>query len=84
MRQEELSEEDYSEYKSLYDTRVALPIDHPDKWFNMSHYLKHYNNLDVEPLVEALTTCFEKFHQYFGVDPGTVIILEDKIYHGFI
>lgn len=75
MRQEELSEEDYAEYKLLYDTRLALPNDHPDKWFNMSHYLKFYNNLDVEPLVEALTTCFEKFHQYFGVDPGTTIII---------
>ena len=43
---------------------------HPDKWNNFADYLKHYNLLDVRPLTIALSTCFKKFKEYFGVDPG--------------
>ena len=71
IKQKELPQSEYDEYKKLYDGKIALPSDDPNKWTNMSDYLKHYNCLDVEPLVEALSKCFEKFREYFHVDPGT-------------
>ena len=73
IKQKELSQEDYEGYKALYENRLQLPDDDPNKWRNMSDYLKHYNCLDVEPLVEALSTCFDKFRQYFQVDPGELL-----------
>ena len=35
----------------------------------MSDWLKYYNLLDCRPLVDAILKSFEKFHEYFGVDP---------------
>ena len=81
MKQCELAQADYDEYKLLYDTRLALPSDHPDKWFNMSQYLRYYNELDVAPLVEALTKCFDAFYEHFGVDPGMSLLLKLFILH---
>ena len=68
------SEEDYVQCRQLYETRLNLPENHPDKWSNMSDYLRHYNLLDVAPLKEALLTCFESFKKYFRVDPGNSCI----------
>ena len=70
LTQSHCDEELYHECRKLYESRLNLPDDHPDKWFNMSCYLKHYNLLDVSPLKEALLTCFSSFKNYFLVDPG--------------
>ena len=70
LTQSHCDEELYHECRKLYESRLNLPDNHPDKWFNMSCYLKHYNLLDVSPLKEALLTCFSSFKNYFLVDPG--------------
>ena len=71
LKQAEVTDDEYNESKQLYDTRCSLPDDHPDKWTNFGDFLKHYNLLDVRPLVQALSVCFRKFREFFNVDPGT-------------
>ena len=68
LKQETISDEAYADAKNLYESRLALPQNHPNKWLNMSDYLKYYNLLDVEPLKVALKTCFENYKKYFHVD----------------
>ena len=71
LKQAEVDEEEYNESKNLYESRRSLPDGHPDKWTNFGDFLKHYNLLDVRPLVQALSVCFRKFREFFNVDPGT-------------
>ena len=52
-----------------YNRRRNLPSNHPDHMKNFRCWLKYYNELDVKPLVEALMNCFDKFYEYFGIDP---------------
>ena len=47
-----------------------LSDSHADKWNNFADYLRYYNLLDTRPLAEALSICFEKFKEFFHVDPG--------------
>ena len=41
----------------------------------MLDWLHFYNCLDTMPLVEAMSTSFEKFHEYFDVDPNMALSL---------
>ena len=71
----------YNEAKQIYQTRLALPEDHPDKWYNMSDYLKFYNLLDVQPLTDALQTCFQNYMKYFHVDGLSKLSLPSIGFH---
>ena len=35
---------------------------------NMKDWLEYYQMLDTMPLVDALGTCFSKFHELFDID----------------
>ena len=75
LKQSNVPENEYKESKLLYDQRCSLPDDHEDKWYNFSDYLKHYNMLDVAPLVKAISNSFGKFFEHFGIDPCTRLSL---------
>lgn len=64
LKQQGPNDHDYNEAKLMYDEKIA-----DGSWQNFSHYLQWYNCQDVGPLVIALTNCFDKFYEYFGVDP---------------
>ena len=68
--QEDVNEDDYEKAKSLYETRISLSKLDPDKWYTFADYLKYYNLLDVAPLVNAISNCFSKFFEHFGIDPA--------------
>ena len=70
LKQSEVDDQEYNDAKHLYESRVTLSDNDPDKWDNFSDYLRYYNLSDVRPLVEALSICFQKFREYFNVDPG--------------
>ena len=63
LKQQHISEEDYDSSKSLFESKQAA-----GEWRNMSDYLKYYNLLDVEPLVQAITICFDNYAKFFNVD----------------
>ena len=63
LKQQNISEEDYNSSKSLYQSKQAA-----GEWKNMSDYLRYYNLLDVEPLVQAITICFDNYAKFFNVD----------------
>ena len=63
LKQQHISEDDYNSSKSLFESKQAA-----GEWRNMSDYLKYYNLLDVEPLVQAITICFENYAKFFFVD----------------
>ena len=63
LKQQHISEEDYNSSKSLFESKQAA-----GEWKNMSDYLKYYNLLDVKPLVQAITTCFDNYAKFFNVD----------------
>ena len=75
LKQSGPTDEEYNNAKELYNNRCSLPDGHPDKWYNFAAYLKWYNCQDVGPLVVALSNCFKKFHEFFGVDPLTKLSL---------
>ena len=66
LKQQHISEEDYNSSKSLFESKQAA-----GEWTSMADYLKYYNLLDVEPLVEAIQTCFENYAKFFNVDAGS-------------
>ena len=45
----EINPEVYQKCKLMFDTRMALPHDHPDKWHSFEDYLKFYNLSDCAP-----------------------------------
>ena len=63
LKQQHISEEDYYSSKSLFESKQAA-----GEWKNMGDYLKYYNLLDVEPLVQAITICFDNYAKFFNVD----------------
>ena len=63
LKQQHISEDDYNSSKSLYESKQAA-----GEWKNMSDYLRYYNLLDVEPLVQAITICFDNYAKFFNVD----------------
>ena len=69
LKQTSVDMELYEKAKSLYDARKKLPVDHPDRMENMKCWLRYYNQLDTEPLVQAIESSFQAFNQYFGIDP---------------
>ena len=68
LKQQNVSDEMYNTAKETYESHLALPEGHPEKWYNMRDYLRYYNLLDVEPLKDALKSCFENYRKYFHVD----------------
>ena len=69
LRQSEIDETDYNKAKDEYERRRSLPETDPNHISNFKGWLKYYNECDVMPLVEALSKCFDKFYEYFKVDP---------------
>ena len=55
IQQMPINDNDYEDVRKLFNSKIA-----ENKWKNMSDYLKYYNLLDVEPLVDALKSCFFK------------------------
>ena len=68
--QKEVNDDEYEKAKSLYETRICLSKHDPNRWYNFADYLKYYNLLDVVPLVTAVSNCFSKFFEHFGIDPA--------------
>ena len=58
------SDDDYDDAKSMYETKI-----NDGSWSNFSDYLQWYNCQDVGPLVTAISNCFNKFYEYFYIDP---------------
>ena len=67
--------DEYERAKLLYNEHFNLPDEHPDKWHSMRDWLKHYNLLDVKPLVTAIENSFTAFTRHFSVDPYTHLSL---------
>ena len=63
LKQQHISEDDYNSSKSLFESKQAA-----GEWRNMGDYLRYYNLLDVEPLVQAITSCFNNYAKFFNVD----------------
>ena len=80
MKQVAVNDDDYNEAKALYESKCSLPEGDPERWTNFADFLRYYNLLDVRPLVQALSICFQKFREFFGVDPGTNIVNIENIY----
>ena len=70
LKQQHISEDDYNTSKSLFESKQAA-----GEWKNMADYLRYYNLLDVEPLVQALTSCFDNYAKFFNVDAGSRLSL---------
>ena len=64
LKQQHIAEDDYKSSKLLFESKQAA-----GEWRNMGDYLKYYNLLDVEPLVQAITICFDNYAKFFNVDP---------------
>ena len=66
LKQQHIAEDDYNSSKSLFESKQAA-----GEWKNMGDYLKYYNLLDVEPLVQAILSCFDNYAKFFNVDAGS-------------
>jgi len=66
LKQAPVDDEQYEKAKKFYASQM-MP--------NMSFWLEYYNSLDVEPLVEALSNSFAKFHDLFSIDPNMELSL---------
>ena len=45
IKRQDVDDDLYNSTKNLYESRLALPADHPDKFYNMKCFLKYYNLL---------------------------------------
>ena len=63
-----IDQEEYDTAKSEYYRRKKLPSSDPEKIYNMGNWLEHYNRLDVDPLIEAVTNMSESYYKYFETD----------------
>ena len=63
LKQQHIAEDDYNSSKTLFESKQAA-----GEWRNMGDYLKYYNLLDVEPLVQAIISCFDNYAKFFNVD----------------
>ena len=63
MKQQEIDDDLYNSSKAIFESKQAA-----GEWHSMADYLQYYNLLDVEPLVQALTTCFDNYAKFFNVD----------------
>ena len=66
----EISDDEYNKAKAEYDRRRSLPTNHEDHISNFKGWLRYYNLLDCAPLVQAISICFDKFYEFFGIDPN--------------
>ena len=71
LKQQAIDQELYQNAKDEFNRRKSLPSRDPDHMTNMSDWLKYYNMLDVQPLVEAIDNSFKTFHELFKIDPQT-------------
>ena len=62
--------ETYRKCRDLFNERINLPADHPDKWFSFEDYLKYYNLSDVYPASLAMMRQFQTYHENFGTYPN--------------
>ena len=70
LTQSNVDRDDYEISKTEFYRRKALSSDHPDHMDSMKDWLRYYNCLDTQPLVQAMENSFEKFAFYFKVDPN--------------
>ena len=70
IKQENVDEDVYNASKAVFESKQAA-----GEWTTMADYLKYYNLLDVEPLVQALTTCFDNYAKFFNVDANSSLSL---------
>lgn len=75
LTKKEVSVEEYESAKKEYDGKKSLPDDNPNKMRSMLCWLRHYNLLDVGPLVKAMSNCFEAFFSNFGMDASQYLSL---------
>ena len=80
LKKEEVDADVYLTAKREFETRLALPMGHPDKMTSFKCWLKFYNNLDVQPMIEAIDKSFAAFHKYFDVDPSVNLTLPSIAY----
>ena len=69
MKQQHIDDDIYNSSKAVFDEKIA------NEWTSMADYLRYYNLLDVEPLVQALQTCFDNYAKFFGVDANSRLSL---------
>ena len=62
------TESEYLEAKELFENRMSLPENHPNRWHSMMDFLEYYNNSDTLPLIHAIRSWFSTFENVFGVD----------------
>ena len=60
--------ESYQKAKLMFESRMNLPDNSPEKWNSMEDYLRWYNDLDVLPLVGAIKSWFASYKATFGID----------------
>ena len=70
MKQQNVDNNIYNTSKAVFNNKIAS-----GEWTSMADYLKYYNLLDVEPLVQALQTCFDNYAKFFGVDANSRLSL---------
>lgn len=70
MKQEPIADDVYNASKAVFDNKIAT-----GEWTSMANYLEYYNLLDVEPLVQAISTCFSNYNKFFGVDANSRLSL---------
>ena len=63
IKQQHVDEDVYNTSKAVFESKQAA-----GEWSTMADYLQYYNLLDVVPLVQAITTCFENYRKFFNVD----------------
>ena len=64
MKQQEVDDDVYNTSKAVFNNKIAV-----GEWISMADYLKYYNLLDVEPLVQALQICFENYAKILELMP---------------
>ena len=66
IKQQEIDDDVYISSKAVFESNMAS-----GQWTSMADYLKYYNLLDVEPLVQAISTCFDNYKKFFNVDANS-------------
>ena len=63
IQQKDIDVNDYEDVKNMFNLKISTK-----QWSSMADYLRYYNLLDVEPLVDALKTCFSSYAKFFDID----------------
>ena len=69
LKRKNIDKEAYNRARKLYEYHTSLPADHPEKWKNMVDWLRHYNIMDIEPLLRAINAQFNKLRESFELEP---------------